>query len=60
MSTFSYTTMVLPLIIPVYSTIPHEGSHFTQVKGTQDYAYGEADCKSLARSSPTQASNNAE
>lgn len=41
-------------------TIIHEGSHFTQVLGTEDYTYGEANSKNLARSSPTQAIYNAD
>ncbi|KAJ8075557.1 hypothetical protein AAF712_008898 [Marasmius tenuissimus] len=41
-------------------TIIHEGTHFPQVLGTDDVTYGESSCKSLARSSPAQAVNNAD
>ncbi len=41
-------------------TLVHETSHFTVTAGTQDNAYGQSACKSLAKSSPTQALNNAD
>jgi len=41
-------------------TIVHEISHFTSVGGTQDYAYGQSACKSLAKSNPKNASKNAD
>ncbi|KAF8899684.1 hypothetical protein CPB85DRAFT_1439908 [Mucidula mucida] len=41
-------------------TIIHEGTHFPEVLGTDDYAYGESACKSLASSSPARAYLNAE
>ncbi|KAF9259015.1 zincin [Marasmius fiardii PR-910] len=41
-------------------TIIHEGTHFNQVLGTDDYTYGEANCRALARSSPAQAVDNAD
>lgn len=41
-------------------TLVHETSHFTVVAGTQDYAYGQTACKSLAISNPTRAINNAD
>ncbi|KAG9098536.1 hypothetical protein FRC06_006243 [Ceratobasidium sp. 370] len=41
-------------------TIIHEGTHFTQVLGTDDYAYGQSSCLSLAKSNPTNAVYNAE
>ncbi|CAE6379643.1 unnamed protein product [Rhizoctonia solani] len=41
-------------------TIIHEGTHFPQVIGTEDYAYGESDSLSLARSNPTNAVYNAD
>ena len=41
-------------------TLVHEISHFTVVAGTQDYAYGQAACKSLAIRNPTQAIQNAD
>ncbi|KAI3595039.1 extracellular protease [Moniliophthora roreri] len=41
-------------------TIIHEGTHFPQVLGTDDYTYGESSCKSLARSNPTNAVYNAD
>ncbi|KAG8741424.1 hypothetical protein FRC10_002871 [Ceratobasidium sp. 414] len=41
-------------------TIIHEGTHFTQVLGTDDYTYGQSSCLSLAKSNPTNAVYNAE
>lgn len=41
-------------------TIVHETSHFTVVAGTNDYAYGQSACKSLATSNPSRATNNAD
>ncbi|KAK7046104.1 hypothetical protein VNI00_007105 [Paramarasmius palmivorus] len=41
-------------------TIIHEGTHFRQVLGTNDYTYGESSSKSLARSNPTNAVYNAD
>lgn len=41
-------------------TLVHETSHFTVVAGTQDYAYGQSACRSLAISNPTRAINNAD
>jgi len=41
-------------------TITHEMSHFLIVSGTKDHAYGTADCKTLARQSPSLAMNNAD
>ncbi|KAK0244887.1 hypothetical protein EDD85DRAFT_215286 [Armillaria nabsnona] len=41
-------------------TIIHEGTHFPQILGTDDYAYGEMACKSLAMSNPAQAYLNAD
>jgi peptidyl-Lys metalloendopeptidase len=41
-------------------TIIHETSHFSIVAGTNDNAYGQTAAKSLARSSPTGALNNAD
>ncbi|KAK0492372.1 hypothetical protein EDD18DRAFT_1310960 [Armillaria luteobubalina] len=41
-------------------TIIHEGTHFPQILGTDDYAYGETACKSLAKSNPARAYLNAE
>ena len=41
-------------------TIVHETSHFTVVAGTNDYAYGQSACKSLANSNPTNATRNAD
>jgi len=40
--------------------IVHEMSHFRAICGTQDYTYGTANCLSLARSNPSQASRNAD
>jgi peptidyl-Lys metalloendopeptidase len=41
-------------------TLVHETSHFNVVAGTQDYAYGQTACKSLAISNPTKAVHNAD
>lgn len=41
-------------------TIIHETSHFTVVAGTDDNAYGQSAAKSLAKSSPTKALDNAD
>jgi len=41
-------------------TIIHELLHFTVVAGTQDYAYGQSSCKSLATSNPTKALANSD
>ena len=41
-------------------TLVHETSHFSVVAGTQDYAYGQSACRSLAISNPTRAVNNAD
>jgi peptidyl-Lys metalloendopeptidase len=41
-------------------TLVHETSHFSVVAGTQDYAYGQTACRSLATSNPTRAVNNAD
>lgn len=41
-------------------TLVHETSHFTVVAGTQDYAYGQSACKSLAISNSNHAIANAD
>jgi peptidyl-Lys metalloendopeptidase len=41
-------------------TLIHETSHFTVIAGTQDYAYGQTACRSLAISNVTRAINNAD
>ena len=41
-------------------TLVHETSHFTVVAGTNDYAYGQTACKSLANKNPNKAINNAD
>ncbi|CAE7161413.1 unnamed protein product [Rhizoctonia solani] len=41
-------------------TIVHENSHFTVNGGTQDYVYGQSSAKSLAKSNPAQAIQNAD
>jgi len=41
-------------------TLVHEMSHFTDVVGTQDYAYGQDACKKLAKSNQNQAMMNAD
>ena len=41
-------------------TILHELSHFPEVKGTDDHAYGQTAAAALARTDPARASNNAD
>jgi peptidyl-Lys metalloendopeptidase len=41
-------------------TLVHETSHFTVVAGTNDWAYGQTACQSLAVSDPTKALDNAD
>jgi peptidyl-Lys metalloendopeptidase len=41
-------------------TLVHEMSHFTVVADTDDWAYGQTACKSLATSNPTNARDNAD
>jgi len=41
-------------------TLVHESSHFTRNGGTDDHAYGQAACKSLAQSDPATAVDNAD
>lgn len=41
-------------------TIVHELSHFNVVAATDDWAYGQASCKSLATSNPSRATDNAD
>lgn len=41
-------------------TIVHESTHFTANAGTDDYAYGQSDCKSLAKSNTAHAIENAD
>ncbi|HRC84354.1 MAG TPA: M35 family metallo-endopeptidase, partial [Thermoanaerobaculia bacterium] len=41
-------------------TLIHETSHFNVVAGTNDYAYGQTACRSLATSNPKKATNNAD
>lgn len=41
-------------------TVVHETSHFTVVASTDDWAYGQSACKSLAISSPAKAIDNAD
>ncbi len=41
-------------------TIVHETSHFNATASTDDHTYGQTSCKSLAKSSPTQALDNAD
>ncbi len=41
-------------------TLVHETSHFTVVAGTDDWAYGQTACRSLATSNPTRAIDNAD
>jgi len=42
------------------NTIVHEMSHFRNLGGTNDYAYGESACRSLAASNPNNACRNAD
>lgn len=41
-------------------TLVHELSHFNVVAGTDDWAYGQTACKSLATSNPNRATDNAD
>ena len=41
-------------------TLVHETSHFTVVAGTDDWAYGQTACRSLATSNPSRAIDNAD
>ncbi|KAF5343563.1 hypothetical protein D9758_012964 [Tetrapyrgos nigripes] len=41
-------------------TLVHESSHFTQLAGTVDEAYGRANCETLARNFPDLATVNAD
>jgi len=41
-------------------TLVHELSHFTDVASTQDFAYGQGPCKTLARNNPANAVRNAD
>jgi len=41
-------------------TLIHESSHFDVVAGTNDWTYGQSSCKSLAKSSPKKAIDNAD
>jgi peptidyl-Lys metalloendopeptidase len=41
-------------------TLIHETSHFTVVAGTNDWVYGQTACKSLAKSNPSHAIDNAD
>ena len=43
-------------MVPLFS----QSSHFTSNAGTQDHVYGQTDAKSLAKSNPTQAIDNAD
>jgi len=42
------------------NTIVHEMSHFRSLGGTQDYAYGQTNCRNLARTNPNNAARNAD
>jgi len=41
-------------------TLIHELSHFDDICGTRDHAYGTTNCRNLARNNPAQAVNNAD
>jgi hypothetical protein len=41
-------------------TLIHETSHFTIVAGTDDHAYGQSSCQSLAQNDPARAVDNAD
>ncbi|KAF9265890.1 peptidyl-Lys metalloendopeptidase [Marasmius fiardii PR-910] len=41
-------------------TLIHESSHFTQIAGTDDHVYGQSAARSLAKSNPTEAIDNAD
>ena len=42
------------------SILIHESSHWYEILGTDDYTYGESNCKKLAQNSPSKAKNNAD
>jgi len=46
--------------VELVNTPVHEMSHFTAVAATKDLRYGEANCKTLARTNPDQAITNAD
>lgn len=41
-------------------TIVHEVSHFTRIAGTDDWTYGQTNCRNLARTNPDRAVDNAD
>jgi peptidyl-Lys metalloendopeptidase len=41
-------------------TLIHELSHFNVVAGTNDWTYGQSSCRSLAKSNPSRAVDNAD
>ncbi|PFH48359.1 hypothetical protein AMATHDRAFT_49565 [Amanita thiersii Skay4041] len=60
----NYTAISLRMvdneILSQAGTIIHESSHFTANGGTRDYVYGQANCRSLARTNPDRAVMNAD
>jgi len=59
-SVFFSTTTALCAFDSTGGTLIHEMSHFVSVGATQDYAYGQTNCKSLAISNPSHAVMNAD
>lgn len=43
-----------------FEVIIHEGTHFDEILGSEDYYYGYANCLALAQENPTQAIDNAD
>jgi len=57
---FNFTHAAFSLSFIQAGTLVHEASHFTQNGGTNDYAYGQANCTDLARDYPDYAVMNAD
>ena len=60
-----YIRYVLSSVLPFLNmlqagTIVHETSHFTSCGGTDDYVYGQSECKDLAKDRPGEAVMNAD
>jgi len=49
-----------PVVVEQVRTLVHEATHFNDIGGTQDYAYGMANCQNLAKSTPDKAVYNAD
>jgi len=49
-----------PVVVEQVRTLVHEATHFNDIGGTQDYAYGMTPCQNLAKSTPDKAVYNAD